>query len=376
MADERSEDKRKPVRVKDLSKLGEVLGISGAAKAGGRPSGRSPQGPERDPHPGRREATDQLPPGGQGAGGGGRRSQEPVTARIPLRQGIADRVPSDLARCHPGLAFSKFVNTWAPDWTAEGKAKYEFFERIRKLIERLGSGAEKDWFTEFRERRKALLLSLHKQGWLLEPRLDQKSVEPLKLSAQWRFVSGLGIPHPFETGFVFDRTYGVPYLPGSSVKGAARAWAREASWSVFLRHAIFGPEKREDREEGIPFEPAQGEVVFFDAYPSEWPRLEVDILNPHYGEYYRDPKVPPADWLSPVPTYFLTLAPDQKLEFVIAAKPDSESQRNLLKQAQQAGEKLRREDLAKKALEAIREAALNLGLGGKTAVGYGYFSLA
>jgi CRISPR-associated protein Cmr6 len=263
------------------------------------------------------------------------------------------------------LAFARYANTWPPDWVVEGPQKHEFLGRIVTLVRRLGTTgtSERRLFDEFKKRRVAFLASLSQDDWL---------VRETQLKTQWRLVSGLGIAHPFETGFVFDHTYGLPYLPGSSVKGVARAWAREneeeEGWDIDRRHVLFGPEEREDKVAGKRFEPAQGQVVFFDAYPVDWPKLEVDILNPHYGEYYRDANTPPADWLSPVPTYFLTLAANQALDFVVAVKPDSPHQQAVLKAAN-----LTREEAAKKALEAVRGAATTLGLGGKTAVGYGYF---
>ena len=44
-----------------------------------------------------------------------------------------------------------------------------------------------------------------------------------------RFVTGLGRSHPVENGFAWRPTLGTPYLPGSSVKGMARAWG---SWML------------------------------------------------------------------------------------------------------------------------------------------------
>ena len=45
-------------------------------------------------------------------------------------------------------------------------------------------------------------------------------------------VTGVGIEHPSENGFAFFDPHGVPYLPGSSLKGALRRAAEElALWS-------------------------------------------------------------------------------------------------------------------------------------------------
>ncbi|MBK9095192.1 MAG: hypothetical protein IPM84_21030 [Anaerolineae bacterium] len=43
------------------------------------------------------------------------------------------------------------------------------------------------------------------------------------LRTDWRLVTGLGRKGPLEVGFTFHR-YGFPILPGSSLKGLARAW--------------------------------------------------------------------------------------------------------------------------------------------------------
>src|SRR5690606_16209034 len=42
---------------------------------------------------------------------------------------------------------------------------------------------------------------------------------------RWRVVTGLGGHHTLENSFVFDRSVGVPFFPGSSIKGLCRAAA-------------------------------------------------------------------------------------------------------------------------------------------------------
>ncbi len=49
--------------------------------------------------------------------------------------------------------------------------------------------------------------------------LDARAVAP--------FTTGLGNEHPLENGFAFLWPYGLPYLPGSGVKGVLRQAARE-----------------------------------------------------------------------------------------------------------------------------------------------------
>lgn len=313
----------------------------------------APQGPpqpvERGP------GSPASPPPSSGGSG--------VSGEIPLPQAVAERVKAGWRQAHPGLAFNKFIR-WPSRWEISGAQKRDF---LREFVSAFAQHQDKGLYKQFVDRRAAYLHALKKELGHCVERIQHKT--------QWRLVSGLGISHPFETGFVFDHTYGVPYLPGSSVKGGARCWARETRDSGDKRwgkdkdddtvlDVVFGPEDSKGRLQ--KFEPARGSVIFFDAYPSSWPKLEVDILNPHYKDYY-EKTAPPADWLSPNPVYFLTVASGQTFDFAVAVKP------TVGEEAFKAARVIDLDDLAKKALEAVKGAATELGLGGKTAVGYGYF---
>ena len=61
------------------------------------------------------------------------------------------------------------------------------------------------------------------------------------------FVTGMGNPHPVENGFSFLSPYGVPYLPGASIKGVVRRAAEELAlmnddspWTIPLVWVLFG----------------------------------------------------------------------------------------------------------------------------------------
>jgi CRISPR type III-B/RAMP module RAMP protein Cmr6 len=98
----------------------------------------------------------------------------------------------------------------------------------------------------------------------------------------------------------------------------------------------------------------RGQVVFFDAYPMMVPKLKLDVLNPHYGDYYQSAakSVPPAAHLNPVPTYFLTVDRGSRFRFAVASKDPA---------------------LAARAEGWLKSALTELGIGGKTAAGYGFF---
>jgi CRISPR-associated protein Cmr6 len=165
--------------------------------------------------------------------------------------------------------------------------------------------------------------------------------------------------HPLETGLVWHRTLGVPYLPGSSVKGLIRAWAERWGGSTDTGEVIrlFGP-----RGEDAKAHPSTGALVVFDALPVQPPRLDVDIMNPHYAPYYQEGK-PPADYHLPVPIFFLAVAPGQAFEFALAPRPGVYGR----EEAEQA-----KADLTT-GMSLLQDALASIGAGGKTAVGYGYF---
>jgi CRISPR type III-B/RAMP module RAMP protein Cmr6 len=102
-----------------------------------------------------------------------------------------------------------------------------------------------------------------------------------------------------------------------------------------------------------------GSVIFFDAIPLEVPKFQLDIMNPHYPNYYDKRgkfQNPPADWESPNPVFFLTVT-ETPYRFAIAAR--SEQGNRLL-------------DLAEKWLKG---ALADLGIGAKTSADYGFWDV-
>lgn len=255
---------------------------------------------------------------------------------------------------HPGLIFDKFIDCWGLE---HGRWSFQEPSHQRGIGLALQRGSKHQWLDETialyeKEENVRFLnrqLSHHhtRQRALIE-RLGGGCVE---VKTDWRFVTGMGNGHPFEAGFTWHRTLGVPYLTGSSVKGLMRAWADPVKgWGgvadVHEVNRLFGDSDAH----------GAGILILFDALPDPAPTLELDILNPHYGEYYRSPdKQPPADYLQPKPVFFLTVAPRQPFCFYLAPRPSSQTPDKDL-------------DFG---LELLETALEMLGAGGKTAVGYG-----
>lgn len=166
---------------------------------------------------------------------------------------------------------------------------------------------------------------------------------------EWRFVVGLGGASVLETNMTLHHLYGIPIIPGSALKGVARAYAESVKGKEPNDPdvvAIFGKPPR--------VTPLQaGEIIFFDAIPITRPTFKLDVMNPHYPEYYQGDK-PPADWQNPVPIYFLTVTNTTFL-FTVAAR--TEEGRKYLGTV----------------LKWLKDGLYDLGVGAKTAAGYGYF---
>lgn len=174
----------------------------------------------------------------------------------------------------------------------------------------------------------------------------------LDLETEGRLVAGLGYDSPLEVGLTLHPLYGFPYLPGSSVKGVARAYAEDvadAEETDLL--AVFGSGSKDERDATM----RQGAVTFMDAVPTEVPALEVDVMTPHFGDYYRDDlsKTPPGDWQEPTPVPFLTVAEGTPFRFPMAS---------------------RNEAALEQAATWLKQGLFWLGAGGKTAAGYGLFT--
>lgn len=179
-----------------------------------------------------------------------------------------------------------------------------------------------------------------------------------------------------NAGICLHPLYGFAYLPGSGLKGMARAYAEtvwlptqgdpQNAWRQIEN--AFGwapssdrgkdwkpqaiPDRAKDDSAGV------GAIVFHDAWPTAWPALIVDIVNNHHPDYYQhdDNDHPPGDWENPVPVYFLAVKPGTTFTFPLskrrAAVPD---------------------DLLDIACQWLLGALCHLGAGAKTNAGYGTF---
>jgi len=188
--------------------------------------------------------------------------------------------------------------------------------------------------------------------------------------------SGMGIEHgmgdmidafgkkqkdpDFKVGFAFDYTTGLPYVPGSSVKGALRACfmerkadTRQALCEIlgvpginnaFLRTMetqIFGNRTNQEDQQ------IQGSVVFYDAFPCEQqiPLMAEDYITPHVGLKY------------PNPIRTIKIRPGTRMRFTF----------QIPKTVSVGDTKVTREDI----IMLFKHLLIDWGIGAKTNTGYG-----
>ncbi|MCS6997613.1 MAG: type III-B CRISPR module RAMP protein Cmr6, partial [Casimicrobiaceae bacterium] len=148
------------------------------------------------------------------------------------------------------------------------------------------------------------------------------------------FTTGLGNEHPLENGFAFLNPYGLPYLPGSGVKGVlrraaqelaggewgdARGWSKDEHYQVTIDgkavrlsmfDVLFGREPPPGDSDAV-----RGALTFWDVIPEiKGDSLMVEVMTPHQSHYYqrrREPKSgnsdSPHDSGQPNPIFFLTV---------------------------------------------------------------------
>lgn len=242
-------------------------------------------------------------------------------------------------------------------------------------------------------------------------------IESLLATLQWRMVIGLGAVHPQETSMTLHHIYGIPYIPGSAVKGVTRHYR---IWEIFEEIFKDSPEKeleqvkclekilenadltnkdeskRDDKLDKENFkkkfkakkrkddktieisaseklfnflkkeqnkiiefqkifgtQKKKGEVIFFDAYPVGDINLRLDVMTPHYAPYYSDSKGKTPPADYHNPNPIKFLTVEKTKFRFYLASKD--------------------ENLLNKAKDWLKEALDEHGIGAKTSLGYGIF---
>jgi CRISPR-associated protein Cmr6 len=185
---------------------------------------------------------------------------------------------------------------------------------------------------------------------------------------------GLGAISPIDIGFTLHHTYGVPYLPGSALKGLARRAADHYDLTPADKDTLLDILFGDDAATGSQ---SAGYVTFWDGWvdPACQNPLQPDVITVHHPQYYSSanayllaldakrpapPVTAPTDFDDPNPVAFLSVG--KNVTFHIALTCGSEPPDAALAWAQAAA-------------TIVKYALANLGFGAKTNGGYGTFKI-
>lgn len=185
-----------------------------------------------------------------------------------------------------------------------------------------------------------------------------------------------------NAGASLDKLFGMPFIPGSAIKGSARhaALAELKAATGEDRRTLFGAfrtvfgtadndfQSKKQHSHGdlasfrdlVPKgeENIRGAFSFLPAYPINDARLVVDLTNVHYPRYYEEGNVENLAEESPQPNAFPVVEVGAQFAFCLVAN-----------KAEIAPATFER------AKHWLEQALTVFGLGAKTAAGYGWFSL-
>ena len=193
---------------------------------------------------------------------------------------------------------------------------------------------------------------------------DDKPHRSARLStADNRLIVGLGAENVLEVGLRLHHTYGVPMIPGSTLKGLASHYCHEVWGHGLDDDAPAGNVdfRRGGAHHALLFGTTEdaGAITFHDAWITpaslDAGALRHDVMTPHHPAWQTN-GAPPTDFDSPVPVSFLSVAGsfDVRVSWSGPAEPADQV-----------------EAWTDLAMVLLQEALKLRGVGGKTSSGYG-----
>lgn len=252
---------------------------------------------------------------------------------VPLmRKGLQDALRSVPATPHAGL------------WLSRG---WKAFTKTKGDEER--GGKTEHLAVLCRQRPSALYEQAYKR-WQTAT-CDTTRFRALYVRLSQRLFIGLSSASALETGVCTSHSYGMPMIPGSSVKGAVRAHAQAMGVPAAYLAALFGENEASAASAGRT--PGAASLVWHDAW---WiPEVGVspfvqEVVTVHHQQYYAG-QGEATDFDSPVPN--AQVAVQGSFHFVVEGDPA----------------------WAKIAVDLLQSALAGAGIGAKRAAGYGFMAL-
>jgi CRISPR-associated protein Cmr6 len=229
-----------------------------------------------------------------------------------------------------------------------------------------------------------LITSLH-QRWMA---MTEGSAR-FTMVTQSRMIIGLGGKGALEFGITLHPVTGLPYIPGSALKGLCRNYklleiAAKRGVSPLPAIQSSGDKKPksdlEKLDESLSDKASEdedaktyqeifgtqnkaGRCIFFDALLSPLNQgqalFELDVMTPHFSDYYSnkgDVAHPPHDADKPIPVTFITVPAGIKISCAVGVRRNTN------------------DGYLKDVIETLQKALAEMGIGAKTAAGYGVFA--
>lgn len=256
--------------------------------------------------------------------------------QLPSRRGSLQEIPFD-KMANASLWLDKFIKGQN---YGELKKDEEMFKQtliedsIKISVPEIYKNAENGFFHRWKE-------ALKDVG---------AKFKTLKLDG--RMIVGLGGESVLETSITLHKIYGVPFIPGSAIKGLAASYAHKhlgEQWHKETTKTKLGDFQK------LVFgsQDFAGIVVFHDALlipETDKLPLHQEIMTVHHSDYYGGNDKPPADWDSPMPVPFLSASGS----YLLALSTESGL-----------------ENVIEKTFEILELALHEEGIGAKTSSGYG-----
>lgn len=193
--------------------------------------------------------------------------------------------------------------------------------------------------------------------------LRQWHTASVTVRAASRLLVGHGNASPTGVGLTLHHTWGVPVIPGSSLKGVLAAYLRVSFAPAEVEEAcrrLFGVQGDTLTGQGANV----GGVIFHDALweptpvkDGELPQmLARDVLTVHQKTWYGGATDWPNDYDSPNPVAFLSVRPEGRFLLALSVAPGADAESIAL---------------LRWAADRLCEALGSCGVGGKTSAGYG-----
>ncbi|MEE9356403.1 MAG: type III-B CRISPR module RAMP protein Cmr6 [Methylococcaceae bacterium] len=261
-------------------------------------------------------------------------------AEITLRR---KHYKSNLDKCeHAGLMLERGFDKWDTSDNQYNEQKKVFYDHLIAI-------SPSDFYQKAYQRW---------QNHLLENTATCKTW-PGKVDG--RLYLGLGEANPLESAVTLHHTYGVPFIPGSAIKGVlhhalvaqiAKEYDEDQKKYILEKNeqnivdTLFGrePDLNDRKDIGDA-----GYVIFNDAWwiPGENPLVK-EIITVHHQKYYAGEQ-PATDFDSPNPNPQIAI----RGSFLFSVEGE--------------------DSWANYAIKLLQETLKRKGIGAKTASGYGYF---